>query len=195
MMDAQGDPIPNAGAPPAVDPHLATLLNSTSTIFTSRSNSFALQGVLSQIKSFTGYNIPLKDFVEEIKAGADLLPEDAEQAYVRAFIDKLKGAARNSIYGHPIITVDELITHLKQRFTYNHDFPYYSAKINELRMNQGERVGTFYDRLNILLHGARAAIIEEDGEQPENVLTLLMKPLEKAAIRTYNSRLACCRSA
>ena len=181
-MSRHGD---SGAPPPAVNPHIATLLNSTSTMITSMSNSFALQGVLSQIKPFTGYNVPLKDFVEDIKAGGDLLPEDAEEAYVRALVGKLKGAARDSIYGHPINTLDELITHLKKRFTPNHDYSYYSARINDLHMNQGERVGTFYDRLNILLHGARAAIIEEEGEQAENVINLLMKPLEKAAIRTY----------
>ena len=149
-MDAQGNPIPNVGSVPAVDPHVSTLFNSTTTMFTSMSNSFALQGVLSQIKPFTGYNVPLKYFVEVIKAGGDLLPEDAEEAYVKAVIGKLKGAARKSIYGHPINTLDELIMHLKKRFTHNHDYSYYSARINDLHMNQGERVSTFYDRLNIL---------------------------------------------
>ena len=87
------------------------------------SNSFALQGVLSQIKSFTGYNVPLKDFVKNVKAGANLLPETAEQAYVKALIGKLKGTARDNIYGHPINTVDELNKHLKKRFTPNHNNP------------------------------------------------------------------------
>ena len=137
---------------PVADPNLVNLLNTTNAMFANMSQGFALQFVLSQIKPFTGYTIPLKDFVEDIRSGGDLLPEEAEESYVRGLIGKLKGAARDSTYGHVILTLDNLITHLKQRFAPNRNYSYYSAKMNELRMNRGDRVGTFYDKLNILLH-------------------------------------------
>ena len=51
-------------------------------------------------------------------------------------------------------------------------------------MNQGDCVGTFYDKLNILRRGARSAVMKENATQPENVINLIMKPLEDIAIRT-----------
>ena len=175
----------NTGPAPAADPNLVNLLNTTNMMFANMSQGFALQGVLSQIRPFTGYNIPLKDFVEDIRSGGDLLPEEAEGSYVRALIGKLKEAARDSTYGHVIVTLDNLITHLKQRFAPNRNYSYYSAKINELRMSRDDRVGTFYDKLNILLHGARSAVMEENPTLPDETINLIMKPLEGIAIRTY----------
>ena len=175
----------NNAPAPVVDPNLVNLLNTTNAMFANMSLGFALQGVLSQIKPFTGYNIPLKDFVEDIRNGSDLLPQEAEESYVRALIGKLKGAARDSTYRHVIATLDNLITHLKQRFAPNQNYSYYSAKINELRMNRDDHVGTFYDKLNILLHCARSAVMEENPTQTDEKINLIMKPLEDIAIRTY----------
>ena len=93
----------NNGPAPIMDPNLANLHNTTNAMFANMSQDFALQGNLSQIKHFTGYNIPLKDFVEVIRSGGYLLPQDAEESYVRALIGKLKGAAQDSTYGHVII--------------------------------------------------------------------------------------------
>lgn len=85
-----------SGVTGGADPYLANLLNSTNTMFANMSQGFELQGVLFQIKPFTDYNILLKGFVDDIRSGGDLLPEEAEESYVRALIGKLKGAARDS---------------------------------------------------------------------------------------------------
>ena len=52
-------------------------------------------------------------------------------------------------------------------------------------MNQDDPVCAFYDKLNILLLGARSAVMEENPTQHDNVINLILKPLEDIAIRIY----------
>ena len=68
---------------------------------------------------------------------------------------------------------------LKQRFAPGKNFSYYNAQLNDLRMVQGDSVGDFRDKLNILLMGAENALKKEKGQAFKSDM---MVPMKEAAI-------------
>ena len=79
-------------------------------------------------------------------------------------------------------SVNDLVRYLKQRFTPGKTFTYYCAQLNDLRMKQGETVGDFRDRLNILLMGAENALKEDKGATYDAVM---MVPMKGAAVDIF----------
>ena len=143
--------------------------------------SFSLQNALSQVRNFNGTNGPLEDFIADVRTAREQLPEGCEQQYVRALVGKLRGAAHDSIYGKNITSVEQLITHLKNRFAPGRTHSYYTEKINSLRMLQSEKVGDFYEKINILLDWARNSLREIDAEH----VNYMMFPLESRVVDIF----------
>ena len=56
-------------------------------------------------------------------------------------------------------------------------------------MDQDERVGSFFDRLNILLSGARTVLKEMHPTDSSDTLSRAMEPLEVAAVTSFIKRL------
>lgn len=152
-------------APPAGQPGgsgLATvdLNQSTAEMMTSMATSFALSNALRIVRPFDGKNMPLKNFLQDVKNGAATIPTEQQSKYVAAVIAQLSGAARDSLWGKTIATVDELVSQLKQRFAPGRTYSYFTNKISALRMRQGESVGDFFDHLNMLVTGAKNCLKE-----------------------------------
>ena len=79
-------------------------------------------------------------------------------------------------------SVDDLVRNVKQRFAPGKTFTYYYAQLNDLRMKQGETVGDFRDRLNILLMGAENSLREDKGAAYSDDM---MVPIKGAAIDIF----------
>ena len=58
--------------------------------------------------------------------------------------------------------------HLKKRFAPGRVYNYYNSKMATLQIKQGDSVGDFFDRLNILANGAKDALLEEMKGGAEN---------------------------
>lgn len=144
--------------------------------------SFTVQNLVQGIHEFDGRNIPLKDFLQDIRNGAQLVPAAQRKDFTRLIITKLRGPARDTTYGKEINTPDELIKILKQRFAPCRDFAYYNSKIHSSRMKQGDMVGDFYDRLNILLSCAENALKEELGNSYDEAM---MTPIKNSTVRIF----------
>lgn len=127
------------------------------------------QGMLG-IPHFDGRNMPLKDFLQDIKNGAAYLPPESENKYVRGVLGKLQGCARDSTYGKTFHTVNDLIKHLKERFAQEKTASYYKHEIQNIGMKRGESVNDYYDRLNILISGASVVLQEQYGDNAEHVI-------------------------
>ena len=83
-------------------------------------------------------------------------------------IAKLRGPARDSLWGKSVTSTDDLMKHLKKRVAPGRDYNYYNSKMTTLRMKQGDSVGDFLDRLKILANGAKNALLEEMKGGAEN---------------------------
>ena len=108
------------------------LLNQTAMMVNTMTESFTLANALQGIRHFNGKS-PLKDFLQDVKNGANYVPLNLKGNYVRAVLGKLTGAARDSTYGKTINTVEDLTSHLKNRFAPGPNFAYYQEKINKIR--------------------------------------------------------------
>ena len=157
--------------------------NLTTMMMTTMMGNYALQTALLGIRRFDGRNMPLKDFIQDIRNGSIYVPEDQTGQYVKAIMGRLEGSARDSTYGRQFQNLEELIKHLKNRFAPGKNYAYYSGKVNNLRMTQGDSVGDFYDKLNILLSGAKNALTEE-ATQGQNVEDMVL-PLTRSAIDVF----------
>lgn len=164
----------------------ANVAAALTTSFASMSASFALQNVLVGFPEFDGKNMPLKDFLQDVRNGLEFAGGDQEPRYVRAVLTKLKGAARDCTYGKTIRTIEDLVKVLKERFAPGKDFAYYCNKIHQIYMRQGEKVGDFYDHLNILLAGAKNALELEVGAAN---IEVAMKGTRIAALNQFISKL------
>ena len=133
----------------------------------------------------------LRDFIEDIKHGATNVAENpaAKRQYINAVFAKLKGPARECIWGKNIKTLDDLIKTLKKRFTPGRDYAYYADKINSLQMKQGETVGAFYDHINTLVNSARGTLAESTREGAQALtseqISLMIRPLQQTALGTF----------
>ena len=91
--------------------------------------------------------------------------------------------------------MNDLVSHLKRRFTPGRSYSYYEGKINTLRMRQGKPVGEFYGRLNILVNGAKNVLkemIPRQDVEPAQLAEqekLLALPLQQLAIDTFREGL------
>ena len=169
----------------------ADLMNQTVTMMASMATSFTLSNALQSIRHFDGRNIALKEFIQDVRNAARTVPQTQLEPFLNAVISKLRGPARDSLWGKAVNTVDDLVSHLKRRFAPGRNYSYYQGKINTLRMRQGESVGEFYDRLNILVNGAKNTLkemIPRRDTEPAQVAEqerLLALPLQQLAIDTF----------
>ena len=74
---------------------------------------------------FDGGNIPLKDFILDIRNAATDISAAQLPSFLKKVLSRLQGAARNSTYGVAFNSVDDLVWHLKQRFAPGKTFTYY----------------------------------------------------------------------
>ena len=87
---------------------------------------------------------------------------------------KLKGRALDSIYCKKFTSINESIRHSNNRFVPERTHSYYTEEINNLRMLQNKKVGDFYDKINILLDGARNCLRKVDPDHVEHMMHLLL---------------------
>ncbi|XP_058790626.1 uncharacterized protein LOC131663872 [Phymastichus coffea] len=154
----------------------------TLNLLTSMSASFTLQSIVQGITEFDGKNVPLKDFIQDIRNGRALIDDKQEANFIRLIIAKLKGPARDCIYGKTVNTTEGLVKILKERFAPCKDFSYYDSNIHNLRMKNGDTVGDFHDRINILLNCAQSALKEELGTDYSDVM---MTPIKNSTLKTF----------
>ena len=145
-------------------------------------STMAMQAAVAGIPSFDGSNIPLKDFLQDVRNAAADIPADKINGFLKKVLGKLRGSARNSTYGVTFNNVDDLVKHLKRRFAPGKTFTYYNAQLNGIRMLQSESVGDFRDRLNILLMGAENALKEEKGA---SYVAAMMDPMKDVSIDIF----------
>ena len=82
-------------------------------MMTPMAECFAIQQGIMNIPTFDGKNMPVRDFIQDIINGKSSVPVNCEPQYIKAVLARLKGAARDSIYGKSFTTINELIKHLK----------------------------------------------------------------------------------
>lgn len=168
-------------------------LANCSMAITTMAGSFALQNALLGVRIFDGKSMPLKDFIQDLRNGFLHVGQTQEAQFVRAVLSRLTGSARDSTYGKDFPTVESLIKHLKARFAPGKTYSYYSNQVAQMRMKQGETVGDFYDRINILMGCAQNSIIEEltleneplPGVRPEDLIKQLIRPLQLVALDVF----------
>ena len=153
-----------------------------SQLMVTMANTMAMQTAVSSIPVFDGGNIPLKDFIQDIRNAATDISQAQLPSFLKKVLSRLQGAARNSTYGLGFNSVDELVRHLKQRFAPGKTFTYYYTQLNDLRMKQGETVGDFRDRLNILLMGAENSLREDKGADYSDDM---MVPIKGTAVDIF----------
>lgn len=89
------------------------------------------------------------------------MPQNQKACYLRAVLEKLRGAAKNCTYGQTFAHLKRSCSHLKQRFAPGKGFAYYDNKLHALSLKQKDTVGGCKDQISILLSCARAAFSEE----------------------------------
>lgn len=94
-------------------------------------------------------------------------PKNCTNLFNNRILNELRRVVYDCAYGKTFKTIEELIKHLKFRFTSKKNYFFYYNKINELRMKRGETIGDFYDRLNILLEGTQDALDEEKQQNQD----------------------------
>lgn len=158
----------------------AEIMHASIRMLNSMTENFALNNAVSRIPVFDGKSIELKNFLQDLR-NAQIFIEPAQQrAFVTAVLGRLTGAARDCCYGRTFQNTTELISHLKKRFAPGRDYNYYVNKLNLVRMNQGESVSDYYDRLRILMSAAESSLKENmNRDEIQNNLPLMMEPLKK----------------
>ena len=127
-----------------------------SQLMVTMTHTMAMQCTIGSVPPFDGTNLPLKHFIQDVRnAAAHITPEQLP-CFLKKVLGKLRGSARNSTFRVAFATVDGLVRHLKRKFAPGKTFTYYCSQLNDLRMKQGDTVGDFRDRLNILLMGGGA---------------------------------------
>ncbi|CAK9805927.1 hypothetical protein ANTPLA_LOCUS4711 [Anthophora plagiata] len=143
--------------------------------------SFAIQQAVASIPQFDGNNIPLKDSLLDVQNSAYCLPPTCDGSFTRAVISKLRGEARDSICDLEFPTINDLIRHLKRRFSSGKTYEYYQQEISNIRMKRNESVYAFYDRLRILINGLYHYLKDTYGDDAFNML----KPVKSTAINAF----------
>ena len=77
---------------------------------------FMFRYVLSRTRPYNGTNIPLHEFIQDIRNGEVYLNASVLPEYSTALFYKLQGPARNHACGRTFSTSDYLIIHLTDRF-------------------------------------------------------------------------------
>lgn len=146
-----------------------------STTLRALAGSLSLQNSIAGLTTYDGSNVPLKDFLQDIKNGDEQVGGGQKASYLRAVLGKLKGPAKDCTYGRTFNTIEELCRHLKHRFAPGKGFTYYSSKFHTLRMLPDDSIGGFHDKICILLECARSALREEKGAAySENMMTIMV---------------------
>uniref|UniRef100_A0ABD2W4D0 Uncharacterized protein n=1 Tax=Trichogramma kaykai TaxID=54128 RepID=A0ABD2W4D0_9HYME len=81
-------------------------LEATTLMLTVMAGSFALNNVTLSIPIFDVKNIPLRDFIQDVRNGAAQITENQTPNFIKAVLAKLKGPARDSIFNKTFETVD-----------------------------------------------------------------------------------------
>ena len=149
-------------------------------MMTSMAECFAIQQGITNIPTFDGKNMPVRDFIQDIINGESSVPVNYELQYIKAVLARLKGAARDSIYGISFTIISELIKHLKQRFAPRKTYPWYLHEISIIRMRREENVREFFDRITLLKSGAQAAL-----EDKYNNVHEMLSPLNDCALEAF----------
>lgn len=168
---------------------VAAALNESTVMLTRMAGSIALHNAMLGIRQFDGRNGSLKDFIQDVRNGQTGLQGNQEAQYVSAVLSRLQGGARDCTYGKTFNTVEELVSHLRTRFSPGKNYSYYGRRIHELRMRQGESIGDFYDQLNILIGNAKTALKEETSGNPnppdDETLRRMLVPLKITALDVF----------
>ena len=72
--------------------------------------------IRDSLSTYDGSNIPLKDFLQDIQNGDTGVTNEQRPSYLSAVLGKLRGPAKDCTYGKSFTAIEELCTHLKQRF-------------------------------------------------------------------------------
>ena len=146
-----------------------------------------LQQSTYHIPQFDGKNPPLKEFLQDVPNRAVFVTDVTEPGFIKAVLAKLKGVARESVRDKQFSRVEDLIAHLKKRFTLTKKYHWYSESIVNFRMKQSETVSDYNDRVQGLLSGARHAIEEKYtgtyGHIKESVI--MIKPVIDCALDPF----------
>ena len=84
----------------------ATASAECSQLMVTMAGTMAMQAAVAGIPSFDGSNIPLKDFLQDVRNAAADIPDDKINVFLKKILGKLRGSARNSTYGVTFNNVD-----------------------------------------------------------------------------------------
>ena len=79
--------------------------------------TLALQQGLQNIGEYNGKNMPLKNFIQDVESGLELVPAILHKAFFKCVLPKLKDTARDAVNGKTINNTAELRDILKQHFS------------------------------------------------------------------------------
>lgn len=79
-------------------------------------SNLSLQNSITGLGIYDGSNIPLKDFLLDVKNGDASVVAEQKPGNLRAVLEKLRGPAEDCTYGKTFVTVNDPCTHLKPRF-------------------------------------------------------------------------------
>ena len=69
----------------------------------------ALQTITQCIPVYDGYNMPLKEFVQDVENARSLITPAKSQLFLRTIISKIKGKARQTLKGYEFANLEALI--------------------------------------------------------------------------------------
>ena len=125
--------------------------------------AMALEGLTLQqstyhIRTLDGRTPALKEFLQDATNDAVYVTKSTEPGFMNIILSKLKGTASASDCDKEFRNLQELIPHLKKRFTPTEKYQRYFEAIVNLRMKQTESVSDYYDRTLGVLSGAKPSL-------------------------------------
>ena len=71
-------------------------MTDNSALMISIAQTMAMQAAITSIPVFDGKNIPLKDFIQDIRNADAKIPDTQKGSFIKKVLSKLRGSARNS---------------------------------------------------------------------------------------------------
>ena len=88
-------------------------------------HTMAMQSAIGSVPPFDGTNIPLNDFIQDVRNAAADIMDDQLACFLKKVLGKLRESSQNSTFGVSFVTLDDLVRHLKRPFAPGKTFTYY----------------------------------------------------------------------
>lgn len=141
-----------------------------------------IREAVRNLPKYDGETKSLSKFLISVVDERDQLEPDDEAAYLKGVRSRLTGAARDSLEGKTITTVDALIKHLKNKFAPGRSVISYITQINLLNIKSDESVKEYIARTAKLVKKAKAAA---RGDRTRAEAAESLKDIEVLALDSF----------